>query len=489
VLYLASHLHGTDATALLAEGPTITWLGATQDAPPADRTVDLRDCSLAPAFVDAHVHVTATGLALTGLDLTDARSLDEALRRLADHSRRLRGGVVLGTGWDETRWPEQRAPTAKELDRASHGGVVYLARTDVHSAVASSALLAAVPGVHALAGFAGEGLVKQDAHHAVRRTALESITASQRAAAQRAALDDMAAKGIGSVHECAGPDISGEDDLLALLAMDHGVERIGYWGELGGVERARDLGARGAAGDLFVDGAIGSRTACVYEPYADGDTLGHSYLDAGQIAEHVVACTRAGLQAGFHAIGDAAIRSVTEGLTQAAAQVGVEAIKAAVHRVEHLEVLASQDISVLAHLGVVASVQPAFDARWGGPEGMYATRLGPERARGMNPFAALLEAGVLLALGSDSPVTPPDPWGGVRAAVEHQTPGSGIAPDDAFAAHTQGGRLAAKQEGEGQLAVGAPATFAVWEGAGPVDLSEPPPTCRTTVVAGRPVHS
>ena len=122
------------ATALMTDGDTVVWVGqeGAADALSPDLTVDLEDAWLAPAFVDAHVHATSTGLALTGLDLTGTTSLAQALRMVEDHSRRARGRPVLGTGWDETLWPEGRPPTAAELDRASYGGVVYLARTDVH---------------------------------------------------------------------------------------------------------------------------------------------------------------------------------------------------------------------------------------------------------------------------------------------------------------------------------------------------------------------
>lgn len=516
------------ATALLVDGPTVAWVGqeAAAGALSPDRTIDLQDGWLAPAFVDAHVHATSTGLALTGLDLTGSRTLAEALRRVEDAARRARGGAVLGTGWDETDWPERRAPTARELDRASYGGVVYLARTDVHSAVASSALLAACPEVAGLSGFLADGLVRQQAHHLVRRTALAAVTPAQRRAAQRATLDRAASLGIACLHECAGPDISGEDDLLDLLAMEHGVERIGYWGELDGIQRARDLGAVGAAGDLFADGALGSRTACLQTPYADAagaaadsgsaagtaagpaESSGHAYLSVADVARHVVACTWAGMQAGFHAIGDAALQAVVDGLVQAAAEVGLDALRSARHRVEHAELLGGSQITALAEAGVVVSVQPAFDARWGGPDGMYAERLGAARAAGMNPFAAMAANGLALALGSDAPVTPLDPWGTVRAAVGHRTPGSGLSARAAFAAHTRGGWRAARRDDEGELLPGSPATFAVWRVPGELvvqvpdqrlagwstdpragvaglpDLSAPDPVCALTVVAG-----
>lgn len=500
------------ATALLVADGVVAWVGqeGAADALSADETVDLEDAWVAPAFVDAHVHATSTGLALSGLDLTGCPSLAEALRRLADHARRARGGPVLGTGWDETLWPERRPPTAAELDRASYGGVVYLARTDVHSAVASSALLAACPEARTLPGFLADGLVTEEAHHAVRRVARESLSPAQRRQLQRTALDRAAALGIACVHECGGPEIAGEADFLDLLALDHPVERVGYWGELGAVERARALGAAGAAGDLFVDGALGSRTACLHEPYADRPgTTGRQFLDAEQVSAHVTACTEADLQAGFHAIGDKALTVLEEGLRGAERLVGADRLRAVRHRVEHLEMPSPGLLDLLGRLGVVASVQPAFDDRWGGTEGMYAQRLGHERARGMNPFAAAAAAGVALALGSDSPVTPLDPWGGVRAAVQHRTPGSGISARAAFSAHTRGGWRAARRDGEGELTPGAPATFAVWRVLGELvvqapdervagwstdpragvaglpDLTGPDPECQRTVVRGR----
>ncbi|MYR61530.1 amidohydrolase family protein, partial [Streptomyces sp. SID625] len=266
-------------------------------------------------------------------------------------------------------------------------------------------------------------------------------TPAQRTAAQRAALARAASLGIGSVHECGGPDISSEDDftgLLALAAEEPGPRVVGYWAEED-VDKARRLGALGAAGDLFVDGSIGSHTACLHAPYADAGSTGTSYLDADAVAAHVTACTEAGLQAGFHAIGDAAVTAVVDGMHAAAEKVGLARVRAARHRVEHAEMLTPQTIAAFAELGLTASVQPAFDALWGGEDGMYARRLGPERARTLNPFAALLRAGVPLALGSDSPVTPLGPWGTVRAAAFHRTPEHRISVRAAFTAHTRGG--------------------------------------------------
>jgi len=302
-----------DASALFVEDGTITWIG-TEDGigqHAGAAVVDLNAAFVTPAFVDAHVHTTATGLGVVGLSLVSARSLAEALDLIERAARANRGRPLLGGEWDETDWPEHRPPTSAELDRAAYGGSVYLARVDVHSAVVSSSLAATTPGLAGLPGYRADGWMSRTAHDAVRTSAQAALTTSQIREAQLAALHAAAALGIACVHEMGGPAISSESDLTALLrlAEDEAVpEVIGYWGELGAVEKARELGAVGAAGDLFCDGSLGSHTAALSEPYADmPDTTGMLRFDTAEIAEHVLACNTAGLQAGFHAIGDAAI--------------------------------------------------------------------------------------------------------------------------------------------------------------------------------------
>jgi predicted amidohydrolase YtcJ len=219
---------------------------------------------------------------------------------------------------------------------------------------------------------------------------------------------------------------------------------------------------RGLAGDLCIDGSLGSRTAALRQPYRDADTSGHRYLDVHAVRDHVTACTRARLQAGFHVIGDAALDVALAGFRAAADIVGAPAVRAARHRLEHVEMVDADAVAALGDLAITASVQPAFDAAWGGESGMYAERLGPERAAAMNPLAALTRAGVALVLGSDSPVTPFDPWGAVAAAAQHRTPSSRISARAGFLAATRGGWRAAGADGQGVLAPGARATFAVW---------------------------
>ena len=508
------------ATAVVVEDATIAWVGsdaaAERHLDGMDEIVDLDGAWLAPAFVDAHVHSTSTGLHLSGLDLAGAHSLSEALDLLAAAADGHGDGVLLGHGWDETTWPEGRPPHRDEIDRAASGLLVYLSRVDVHSCVASSPLIALAEHVSAALGYREDGWLSAEAHHLVRRIALDSVTVEQRRAAQRVCLDHAASLGVASLHELGGPAISGPDDftdLLTTVGPDSGLEVIGYWGEGGGPDVATSLGATGAAGDHFVDGAIGSRTAFLRQRYDDADTRGNAYTSAATICDHVAACSLAGVQAGYHVIGDGAMDLVVAGFAQAAERVGEEVVRAASHRLEHAEMVDAPAREVLARLGVIASVQPVFDAWWGGDTQMYAERLGVDRARTLNPFADLQASGIPLAFGSDAPVTPLAPWDALRAAVHHHQPEQRLTARAAFLAHTRGGWRAAARRG-GTIAVGEPAHLAAWEvddlvverpddrvaawstdpragvpGLPSLDLGAKSPRCLRTVAAGRTVYT
>jgi len=489
------------ATAVAWEDDRISFVGDEDQAEAwtgADEVVDLEGALVTAAFTDAHVHTVRTGLTSSGLDLTGVPSLAACLDALAQHARAQHhataaDGVIMGQGWDETDWPEQRHPTASELERAAPGRRTYLTRVDGHSSVISPALAAAVPGLSDLEGWTSDGRVERAAHHAVRDVLADLVGPDERLAAARAACVAMAAQGFGGFHENAAPHIGPEYelDLVRQAAAETGLRATLYWGELLAVDKAQRLGVAGLAGDLVADGAFGSRTAALSEPYSDrGDSRGHAYVTADQVRDHVVACTEAGLQAGFHAIGDAALDNIHEGLLAAERDLGTPRVAAARHRIEHVEMPAPGLLETMARLGVVASVQPVFDALWGGSRGMYAARLA-DRWRDTNPFRSMVATGVRLAFGSDSPVTPLGPWAAVRAAIHHHAEDQRLDPWTAYQAHTRGSAEAGEPPPEGR------ADLVVWDLPAGADQDRLPdltpgvplPEAIRTVVGGRTIHT
>ncbi|MFT4011458.1 MAG: amidohydrolase family protein, partial [Nocardioidaceae bacterium] len=324
------------ATALCIDGDAIVWTGdddaAEHFSDNAEVTIDLAGRLVTPAFVDAHVHLAPTGLAALGVDLTGCDSATEALDRIAAYARGTDLPLVLGHGREDAA-----LFTGEELARATGGRPGYVSRVDLHSAI-----------VTGIAGY--QGRVERDEHHAVRDAMAELITAGMREDAIRDALSSAAALGIGMVHEMGAPHIGPGSDFATLDRLaDEGryPQTVHYWGGTD-LDEVVALGCAGAAGDLCVDGAIGSRTAALHAPYTDAPgTSGFLYLDAEQVADHLLACTERGIQAGFHAIGDRAASTVVAGFAAAADRVGSPALMMGRHRIEHLELATPQPLQLL----------------------------------------------------------------------------------------------------------------------------------------------
>lgn len=486
-----------DATAIATEGDTITWIGEAGLAPKADRTVDFGDALITPAFVDSHAHIGGTGATLLGFRPGEARSGADLLDRLASHAGELpTDAIVLAHGWDETTWPEPVLPTPDELERAGGGRRVYLSRTCGHTGIASAGFLADHPELAAYDGYDASGTLSRDAHRQARARAMAVVPASQRLQTSEAALRHAASLGIAALVENFIPidsDPAAEEEFRGLLDLGskpHLPDVYGWWGEPQAAERARDLGAYGCGGDLSVDGSIGARTAALNEDYSDDPgNRGVLYYSAEEIRDHLLNCHHYAMPAAFHAIGDAAIDTVVEGFSLAAETLPLTEIRSARHRIEHVEMLSTESAAAMVHFGLHASVQPAFDAAWGGEEAMYATRIGEKRSLEANPWSQMHGIGIPLALGSDSPVTALDPWGGVKAAANHHNPAHSLNPEAAFSAATKGGWRALGVPDAGKLTPGMKAYFAAWDlkDATPEQWSDalaPAPECLATVAAG-----
>ena len=465
----------------------------------ADRVVDLGDATLMPGFVDAHVHLSATGLADHGADLRPARSVAEVLDRVRTAAAGPAGdGLLWGDGYDETRFDRPELPSPAELAAAAGGRPVYLSRVDGHQGLATLDVLGDSGALEATgcdrdpAG-TPTGVTRGEANHLARRFALQTLPAATLLAAQDAALARAARQGGACVHEMGGPDIAGRRDFELLLdrVEDLPIEVVGYWGDLD-LDYAAERKLAQVGGDLFLDGSLGSHTAALSTPDDDRPgTCGALYHDDAELTDLYVRASQAGIQVGVHAIGDVAIGQALRCARRAMRAVGPTAFRGCRHRVEHVELLGADGADRMAELGLAASVQPAFDAAWGGPDGMYARRLGPRRAKSMNPFADLWRRGVPTGGSSDSHVTPLDPWHGVAAAVHHHRPSQRLGLPVALEVFTLGGRILARQERvSGTIEPGQRADLTAFAGdvlaADPADLEGG--EAIFTMVAGRLAH-
>ena len=449
-----------DLAVLVCEGRIAAVVPAAEVAAlRADRVVDLGDATLLPGFVDAHVHLTSTGLALDGgggADLRPVRSAAALLAAVRQTASGLEPGeLVWGHGYDESNFATAAPalPALAELAAAAGGRPVYLSRACGHQGLATLDLLDHAGALEAAGSErdgAGRptGVVRDDANHRARRHAFGALPEPTIVAAQDRTLALAARRGITCVHEMGGPGISSRRDFELLLERCHRlpVEVVCYWGDLDldfvATHKLAQIG-----GDLFLDGSLGAHTAALSTPYADQpETCGSLYHDDGDLTDLYVRATLAGVQVAVHAIGDVAIGQALRCARRAARTVGTAPFRALRHRVEHVELLGADGADRMAELGLAAGVQPGFDAAWGGPDGLYQRRLGIRRAKSMNPFADLWRRGVPMGGSSDSNVTPMDPWHGIAAAVNHHRASQRLGLPVALELFTLGGRVLGRQE-------------------------------------------
>jgi predicted amidohydrolase YtcJ len=474
-LYRASMVHTLSHPPkgewVLIDGRHVQRVGSGEP-PQADRVVELPGTTIIPGFVDAHVHLTGTGVHHQAPEVASARStreLIETLRKVVKD----KDGPVLVHGYDESKWDRPELPTIDELDGVTEQPLAVV-RVDGHLTLVNtkglelSGALDASEGVERNAARRPTGKVTKVANTVLRHWFQQHLADHDVEELQLDAASLAVAHGVTCIHEMSMPKERGMRDLEILLRHRARLplDVVPYVATTD-VGRVLDLGLRRIGGDLPVDGSIGARTAWLFEPFADHEGNGAGYFSDDELAEFFHGAHLAGLQVGVHAIGDAAIEQVArtwERVYQALDSRERRHFRARRHRIEHFEMADGGLVERVAALGLAISVQPSFDAEWGHPGGLYERGLGWGRAEGMNPFRTLLDRGLEVGAGSDSPITIIDPLAGIGAFEGHHDPAQRLHREEAIRAYTIGGaRLAHQEDKKGSLAPGMHGDFAAYE--------------------------
>jgi predicted amidohydrolase YtcJ len=442
------------------------------EPPHADRVVDLPGATIMPGFIDTHVHLTRTGLALSNRDVEAATSAEELLALARERAADGDGPVVL-LGFDETRWSEPTHPLMEALDAVT-ARPLMIHRADGHLALANSAALEAAgirsdeEGVERDATGAPTGRITKDAVERLGRWASASLDDNEIQELQLRAAALGAANGVTSAHEMSMPHWLGLRDLQVFLGhrerLPMDVEPVVATMD---IPQIMDLGLPSIGGDLPMDGSVGARTAAVMAPYADAPGDGTIYHVDEELAGFFRAGHMAGLQVGVHAIGDRAIEQVITVWERVYAALDSRErrhFRARRHRIEHFEMASAAQVERAAMLGLAVSVQPTFDRYWGAPGGLYDTGLGWERAATMNPFRMMIDRGIEVGAGSDSPITPFDPVLSIAACETHHDVAQRLSRFEAIRLHTSGGaRLGHQEDKKGALGPGMHADMVVFD--------------------------
>ncbi len=437
----------------------------TSLAPTNVPEIDLQGKVVFPGFIDAHVHFMQTGLDRTAVYLNKAKNLKEFFRLLREKARTTpREGWVRGYGYDETKLEENRVPSLEELDAACPENPLFLSRVDAHSCLINSVALNMLdldPSLEGLDRKEGRviGRLRAKANSAARTQILNRLLGEkEKKQALFEASEEALAVGVTTVHALEGGSLFGERDFDILLgAMPELPIRILPYHQIMDVERVAGMGFKRIGGCITVDGSIGSRTAALLSPYEDQkDCTGCLYLETEELEAFVLEAHRRGMQIAMHTIGDAAIEQLLRAYEKALEQYPRKDHR---HRFEHFSIPTDDQVRRAAALGCAICVQPSFDFF---TRNMMPIRLGKKRFERSYPLRTLLEAGLLVAGGSDSSITPLNPMLGVYGAKTHTHPFQRLEVYEAVKLFTlNAAAIGFEEHLKGSIEVGKYADFAV----------------------------
>ena len=386
-----------------------------------------------PGLIDAHAHVYSYGLLKNTLDLAGAPSVDDAVARIAAYAAgKPHERWILGSGWNQVLWPVREFPTAAQIDRVISDRPAWLQRVDGHAGWANSAALKIAGIDDNTPDPVGGKIIRDDNGHAtgvlidramglVEKHVPQPGKADIRAAV-RAAIDALLAEGITGVHDAGIDTMSAEVYLSMADDGELGMRIYAMIGGAGDVLDAIGEPIRAYGNDrldissvkLYADGALGSRGAAMLDPYSDDpENRGLPFWTQSELDAMVAKANGMDFQVGIHAIGDLGNRMALDSFDRV--QGGQPSPLR--NRIEHSQIVTLEDIPRFAELGVIASMQATHATS---DKNMAEDRIGPDRILGGYAWRRMLDAGVVLANGSDFPVELSNPFHGLYASVTRQ---------------------------------------------------------------------
>jgi predicted amidohydrolase YtcJ len=485
------------------------------------QTINLNGKFVMPGFNDAHTHLAGAAADELAVPVTGVTSAEELQKRVAEAVRHHKEREwITGGGWDHTFWPDRKFPTRFQLDAVAPKNPVLLVHVSGHVAIANSLALKIAeidentpnpPGGEIEHDALGQptGMLKEGAAMELVRVRIPDPTPEDRRRGIELVLANVAKNGVTSVQDFSVSDPSEWTNFEVFQELKNESKltvRITEWLPFNAaIKDLQTMRAQGGTTDpllktgalkAFTDGAMGSRTAALLEPYSDDpNTKGILTNDPEKLRVMAIERDKFGFQLAFHAIGDRANRIALDVFEAVAKANGPRDRR---DRIEHAQFIAPVDFVRFASLKVIASMQPSHqttDMRWA------EERIGPERIKGAYAWATLQKLGVHLAFGTDYNVEPISPFRGLYACVTREHPEGGpkggwepqekISLEDCIRNYTSGSAYAEFEDGKkGELRQGEYADFIVLS----KDLTSVPPREYTqtkvlrTVVGGRTVY-
>jgi len=425
------------------------------------KIIDIEGKAVLPGFIDAHAHLTYTGMFLSSLDLFDIQSVKSLLEKVREYAQTLaENKLLLGFGLDDAKYPEKRYPTRFELDEVAPNHFVMILHVTAHSSAINTKSLQYLglsgnePGVDKdpKTGVP-TGVLRDPVIETAHPKLMGLMTDEDLKRAIRVAANDAAKVGLTTIHTVGEPLGSRNVRIIEEVAGQLPVRLVLYPFVTGDIDRDIESTRTKGGMKVLADGAIETHTAALFEPYTDEpSTKGMLYYTQEAMNDLVLKVHKAGLQLAIHCESDTTINQVLDAYETALKK---HPRKDHRHRLEHYELATSEQNSRVARLGVYLSMQPTFIYLWGGKEGKYKGYLGEERMKRAHSYNDLLKLGIVIAGGSDSPVTRWNPILGIHSLVNHPNVEQRVSVNDALRMFTiNGAKIAFEENEKGSIEVG-----------------------------------
>ncbi len=436
--------------------------------PSAKRVIDLDGKTVVPGFVDAHTHLTVSGIKSMHVQLNKVHSIKGVQKELKKAlSRYSKDQWVLGFSWDESNWKVKRYVTGKDLDEVSTEHKIGVFRVDGHLVSVNSRGLQELDVDSGQAGVEKDkngtptGVLKDieelyDCFQPSPQEIHQGIIAGNKMANKlgiTAAVDNIWAGHARHIREAERLNA-----LTVRMVINVPSEQIDHMIGLGLTSGMGSPLVRIGGVKSFIDGSIGASTAAVSESYVDSKyNKGMLLMSQHEFSSLARKAVENDIQTVNHAIGDEAIELV---LAAFEALEDIATIRRQRHRIEHAEMITPDQIRRAAALGLILSMQPNFVGQWQMKGGLYYERLGKERTEKMNLFRTVLDNGARICFGSDG--MPYGPLYGIWCAVNHPSPQGKITVEEAIRCYTMESAYASFMENNiGSLTEGKRADFVV----------------------------
>lgn len=436
--------HDSVARYLVEDSGRIAYVGdELPERYEAAERVELGARALCPSFVDTHEHLASFATFNAGLNVMEARTNAQICEMVTDFASHSSAKTLIAFGASPYSVAEGRLVSREELDRVCPDRPLMLVKYDGHACVVNSELLKVVePKVRALRGYHPEtGEMNQEAFFAVSDHITGSLSIPELVGNIQRAMDYLASRGIGMVHDVSGVGFAGDLDIsletwLARSAQSGFQVRVFPQSMDVRVAKRRHLPRIGGCFACALDGCFGSADAAMFAPYEGTDERGVLYYTDEQVSDFCRHANRAGLQIEMHAIGDAAFDQACRALKAALDDFPRADAR---HGIIHDCLPTPEGLAICAEYGIQFPMQTSFIDWPQEPDAYLARLLGPERASRLNPLRTIWDAGITLSFGSDAPCTDPDPVLWMQRACNHSNPTESLTVAEALRAATYNG--------------------------------------------------